>query len=107
MLNEIKKAVRYEAGLACVDLDSVILRHDPQDGNNLGAILPLGRKLVNWLQMNGWRVIVLTARDRGHQQILSYLNRHDVWPESVTNRKPYADVYLDDKAVRVPKNWRA
>lgn len=99
-------AMRYEAGVACVDLDSVILRHNPDEGYRLGPVLPHGRKLVKWLQQNGWRVVVLTSRDRGHQQILSHLNRNNVWPESVTNRKPYADAYFDDKAIRVPKNWR-
>lgn len=102
----VETAMRHEAGVACVDLDSVILRHNRDEGYHLGPVLPLGRKLVQLLQRKGWRVVVLTSRDRGHQQILSYLNRSNVWPESVTNRKPYADVYFDDKAARVPKNWR-
>ncbi len=97
---------RHEAGVACVDLDSVILQHNPDDHFHLGPVLPPGRKLVAWLQREGWRVIVLTARKHGHQKILSHLNRNNVWPESVTNRKPYADAYFDDKAVRVPKNWK-
>lgn len=30
----------------------------------------------------------------------------DIPVDEVTNVKPPADVYFDDKAVRVPKNWR-
>lgn len=98
-------AMRREAGCVCVDLDSVILEHNPED-SHLGPVLPLGRKLVAWLSKKGWRVIVLTARAKRHQEILTYLHRRKVWADRVTNRKPFADAYFDDKAVRVPKNWK-
>ncbi len=100
-------AIRFEAGVVCVDLDSVILFHSPEMGNShLGRVLSRGRDLVNLLSSR-WRVVVLTARpERQHQQILLHLAKHGVWVERVTNRKPYADAYFDDKAIRIPKNWR-
>lgn len=103
----VETAMPCVAGVACVDLDSVILFHSPEMGNSrLGPVLSRGRKLVNLLKKK-WRVVVLTARpERQHQQILLHLAKHDVWPERVTNRKPFADGYFDDKAVRIPKNWR-
>jgi hypothetical protein len=97
---------RFEAGVVCVDLDSVILEHKPEDGSRMGRVLPLGRKFVKWWQRRGWRVVVLTARSKRHQEILGYLYRNGVQVERVTNRKPYADCYVDDKALRVPKNWK-
>lgn len=100
-------AMPLEAGVVCVDLDSVILFHSPEMGNSrLGRVLSRGRKLVELLSKK-WRVVVLTARpEKQHQEILLHLARNGVWVERVTNRKPYADGYFDDKAVRVPKNWR-
>jgi len=98
--------VKFEAGVVCIDLDSVILEHNREDGSRLGRVLPLGRKFVRWWQRRGWRVVALTARNHKHQEILGYLFRNGVQVERVTNRKPYADCYVDDKALRVPKNWK-
>lgn len=103
----VETAMPFEAGVASVDLDSVILYHQPEDGtSHRGRVLPLGRKLVQLLKDRGYRVVVLTARKNHHQKILSHLAWYGVWVDQVTNRKPYADAYFDDKAVRVPKNWR-
>ncbi len=107
VVRDVETAIRSEAGVVCVDLDSVILFHSPEMGNSrLGRVLSRGRKLVELLSKK-WRVVVLTARpEKQHQEILLHLARNGVWVERVTNRKPYADGYFDDKAIRIPKNWR-
>jgi|SRR5580692_2040631 hypothetical protein len=99
----------------CVDLDSVLLHHDPEDGAcHLGLPLPLGRALVKLLKSRGYEVIVLTSRltEVGHNarpmtklRILRYLRQLDFPVDDVTNIKPYAAAYFDDKAYRVQKNW--
>ena len=108
--NAIRRAVIATppvAGVACVDLDSVILFHKHGEDSHLGRVLRRGRELVKLLQHLHFRVIVLTSRPaRRQQEILSYLASHGVWVERVTNRKPYADIYCDDKALRIPKNWQ-
>lgn len=96
-------------GVACVDLDSVLLFHNPEDGiSRLGRPLSLGRKLTWFLKHKGFRVVVLTSRPGRyrHGQIHQYLASHDFAVDHVTNVKPAADCYLDDKGIRVPKNWR-
>jgi hypothetical protein len=95
-------------GIACVDLDSVLLHHNPEDGiSRLGRPLSLGRKLTWFLSKKGFKVIVLTSRPGryNHGMIHQYLASHGFSVERVTNVKPAADCYCDDKGVRVPKNW--
>jgi hypothetical protein len=96
-------------GVACVDLDSVLLHHNPEDGTSrLGRPLSLGRKLTHFLKHKGFRVVVLTSR-RGrykHGMIHQHLASLGFMVDHVTNVKPPADLYADDKAVRVEKNWR-
>lgn len=96
-------------GVACVDLDSVLLHHNPEDGtSHLGRPLSLGRKLTHFLKHKGFRVVVLTSR-RGrykHGMIHQHLVSLGFMVDHVTNIKPPADCYIDDKAVRVPKNWK-
>lgn len=121
----VETVMPSEAMLAAVDLDSVLLYHEPQDGDfHLGRVLPLGRKLVRLLKSRGYKVVVLTARpwtqtyrkmkgvniftranQSNYDKIKSYLRRRGVLVDSVTNVKPYADAYFDDKAFRIPKNW--
>jgi hypothetical protein len=96
-------------GVACVDLDSVLLFHNPEDGTSrLGRPLSLGRKLTWLLRHKGFKVIVLTSRlgRYNHGKIHQYLVSSDFAVDHVTNVKPAADIYLDDKAFRIPKNWR-
>jgi hypothetical protein len=112
----VETAIPSELGVVCVDLDSVILEHHHEDGtSHLGRVLPLGRKLVKLLKSRGWRVVVLTSRPPNNEQpnfwlchagIKTHLRTNDVPVDDVTNIKPVADCYFDDKAVRVPKNWR-
>ena len=101
--------IRFELGIACIDLDSVLLFHNPEDGtSHLGRPLSLGRKLTWWLRRKGYKIIVLTSR-KGHYQhgmIHQYLSSHVFAVDHVTNVKPAADVYCDDKALRIPKNWK-
>lgn len=100
--------MRYELGIACVDLDSVLLYHDSEESiSRLGRALPLGRKLVDLLKLWGYRVVVLTARPTTqHKRIAAHLKREGFAVDQVTNVKPPADCYIDDKAFRVPKNWQ-
>ena len=101
-------ATPFKAGVVAVDCDSVILHHEPEESIRLlGPVLPAGALLVSELKKRKFRVVVLTARpERQHQDLLIHLCRNRVWVDRVTNRKPYADAYFDDKAVRISKNWK-
>jgi hypothetical protein len=96
-------------GIACVDLDSVLLHHNSEDGiSHLGRPLHLGRMLTWLLSEAGFKVIVLTSRPGryNHGKIHQYLVSQGFSVDRVTNVKPPADCYWDDRAVRVPKNWK-
>ena len=94
-------------GTACVDLDGVLLYHRSEWGNSLlGLVLPLGLKLCQLLNRR-WAIVVFTARPKAqHADIEEYLKLHRVPFSDVTNVKPPADAYFDDKAYRIPKNWK-
>lgn len=104
----VETVTASELGIACIDLDSVLLFHNPEDGTSrLGHPLPLGRKLTRFLHRKGFKVVVLTSRKGRykHGMIHQFLLSQDFVVDRVTNVKPAADIYLDDKACRVPKNW--
>lgn len=87
----------------------MLLHHNSEDGTSrLGRPLSLGRKLTLLLKRKGFRVVVLTSR-RGrykHGMIHQHLESLGFTVDHVTNVKPPADMYVDDKAVRVEKNWK-
>ena len=93
---------------ACVDLDGVLLYHRSEWGTSrLGRVLPLGRKLCRLLRAKGYKITVLTSRPRKqHLLIWTHLLSHAVFVDDVTNLKPPATFYFDDRAVKVPKNWQ-
>ena len=105
----VETVTRFELGIACIDLDSVLLNHNPEDGTSrLGRPLSLGRKLTWLFHRKGYKVVVLTSRKNRykHGMIHQYLESHGFAVDRVTNVKPAADVYCDDKALRIAKNWR-
>jgi hypothetical protein len=109
VIRHVETVIRFELGIACIDLDSVLLFHNPEDGTcRLGRPLSLGRKLTWLFRRKGFKVIVLTSRKGRykHGMIHQYLESRDFAVDHVTNVKPAADVYCDDKSLRIPKNWK-
>lgn len=109
VIHAVETAIAFKLGIACIDLDSVLLHHNPEDGiSRLGRPLPLGRKLTLYFRQKKCKVIVLTSRpDRyQHGRIHQHLESLGFAVDRVTNVKPPADCYVDDKAVHVPKNWK-
>jgi len=104
----IERELPAGPGIVCVDLDSVLVYHNSDWGNtHVGRVLPFGRKLCQLLRGHGKRIIVLTARPREqHHAIWNFLCARGFGVEDVTNIKPAAQAYFDDRAVRIPKNWR-
>ncbi|WP_331731437.1 hypothetical protein [Kitasatospora sp. NBC_01300] len=100
----------------CVDFDGVIHPEGPWDGGRLrGAPLPGAVERIRALLDGGWRIVVFTARGgEHHEAVAHYLGHHidrkvivlpgaetNYWETEhlilVTNVKPGAIVYLDDK----------
>jgi hypothetical protein len=89
-----------------VDFDGVIADYDGWKGP--GVLGPLRQDVFSALQTlkaEGWKIVIHTTR--GLQEIVSYLDRHQIPYDEVNHNsdyttggvKPVADVYWDDRAV--------
>jgi hypothetical protein len=86
--------------VVCVDLDGVLNTfdgwrgaehfHPPREG---------AREFLAGLKNSGFRVVVLTVR--WHEWVLTWLTEHGLaeFVDEVTDRKPPAHAYVDDRAV--------
>ncbi len=91
----------------CVDLDGVLntfdewrgpeFFHPPRDG---------AREFLAALHANGYRVVVFTVR--WHEWTSKWLEQFglDTFVDEVTDRKPPAHVYIDDRAVCFRGNFQ-
>lgn len=98
--------MRY--GTIAVDFDGVI--HDDKNipkGRRMGPPMPGARdKIEQWLS-EGIRVVIHTTRATGPKEtraVLEWLHYFEFPILSVTNIKPDADMYLDDKAITF-RSW--
>lgn len=90
----------------CIDFDRTIHDMDhPVPGHKMGEPIPQALAAVDALVTIGHRVIVLTSQVN-HGYIRKWLQFYGFPPLEVTNVKPVADVYIDDRAVRFEGNWR-
>lgn len=108
--------------IIAVDFDDTLFRYHPErPGNTIGAPIPDAIRLVHYLRKQGHTLILWTCREDTptnlalthaleacHQYGLHFdaVNEHapgrpHEWPNS---RKVYADLYLDDKAIRTPED---
>jgi hypothetical protein len=99
-----------------VDLDGPIFRFKGWRGlDHFGPRVPGAVRALRWLHRHGWRIIVHTCRlntglNPEHQHLELYekveaaLNAAGIPYDAIEDRKPYADFYVDDNAVRFD-NW--
>ena len=89
-----------ERRLVCVDLNGVLDAYAGWQGaEHWDAPAPGARSFLEELRRRGWRTVVFTTRHyRGAWQ---WLERHGLAElvDDVTDRKPAADVFVDDRAV--------
>lgn len=103
----------------CVDFDGVIhsYTHGWQNGEVYGDLIEGSKECMKFFIDKGYRVVILTARiqpkysDSEEQKgkMTEWLTKNgfllDQHYHEVTNNKPSAIMYIDDKAVRFT-NWR-
>jgi len=87
----------------CIDFDGVI--HDNPRGFQHGDIYGKPSKgavfTINNLVRNGYKVVVLTARGEEYWDRVSLWLARNGFPQmEITNVKPPAQCYVDDKAIR-------
>jgi capsule biosynthesis phosphatase len=103
----------------CIDLDGTICEHrGPNDDYGSVRPLPHAAETIRAWRAQGHFVIISTARHMKTTQgnvglavarqgatLFQWLERHGIEFDEVHFGKPYADIYIDDNAVRFDGNW--
>ena len=96
----------------CIDFDGVIHKDTlPYDEDNqiLDEPVPGALEAIRKLQER-YTIVILSARARFHEPrkaMYDWLRIHGFGPITVTNRKPKALIYLDDRGIRFDGDWPA
>ena len=90
----------------CMDFDGVLHQHETGQGPGpLGEPLSPGLQMAKRIKAAGHKLVILTARPRDqHHTIHGWLKGHGVRADEVTNVKPPAEMYIDDRAEHWPRN---
>ncbi len=90
-----------------IDFDGTLTAYDNHDEVPIPPPLDGAREFLEKLQDAGKHVIVFTHRPV--DQVVEWLREHgmfDLVPGGVTNIKPEASAYLDDRAVRFDGDYK-
>jgi len=94
--------------IAAVDFDAVLHAYTRWDGPEaVGLPIPRVEEGLLALRQAGYRVFIHSTRPR--VPIKAWLDRYDLgeYVERITDRKPPAQVFFDDRAMWVPPNTTA
>ena len=85
----------------CLDFDGVIHRYSEGWQGGIIYDVPVDRcqESIAKLKGLGYKIVVLTARD-DLAPVWTWLNRHSIFVDEVTNKKPGAFMYVDDRGLR-------
>ena len=106
---EVQPKIPLSRRVACVDFDGVIADYGEgfQGVGAYGEPLPGVAGALHRLAADGWRIIVLTARQNAEVPFIQrYLDKHGIPYSKVTTRKPNAHVYVDDRGLRFDGDWK-
>jgi len=91
--------------IVAVDFDGVICQYvEGPVAGEFGDVIPGAKRAIAALRSMGRKVIVYTVREE-IDLVLAYLDAHGILVDGVTNRKPRAHVYVDDRAITFNGNW--
>lgn len=88
-----------------VDFDGVIHRYSEgwKDGAIYDAPIKGAKEAIEELSKH-YEVVVFTARDN-LDDVKTWLKLHSIIVSDVTNKKPIASFYIDDRAVEFKGSW--
>jgi hypothetical protein len=95
--------------ILAIDFDGVI--HDkahPQPGKRMGFPIEGTKETMDLLREEGAYIIIFSVwanGDLNQRAIETWLNYFEIPYDYITNVKPKADYYIDDRAIRFT-NWK-
>lgn len=101
----------------CIDIDGTISHYiDWVDSKTFGDVLPHCAETIHHLKADGWFVIIFTTRG-DNNEVSKFLTANNIpfdainenpsQPDNAKGGKPYADVYIDDRAIQFDGDWAA
>lgn len=90
--------------IVAVDLDATLLKYDEWiDEETFGDPLPGAIKAMMRLRAGGYIIVIHTCRRR--LDLVESFLKHIQLPFDYIEHKPYADYYVDDRAIRFQGSW--
>ena len=100
----------------CIDIDGTISHYiEWVDAKTFGEVLPHCAETIHHLKADGWYVIIYTTR-ADKKEIVGFLESNNIpfdainenpnQPDNAKGGKPYADVYVDDRAIQFDGDWQ-
>ena len=106
-------ATKKQPQIAAVDLDGTILEYSGWKGPaHFGKPLPGIVQELSKLKQAGWAIVIWTCRATDHA-LRSHLEKHGIpydyinkhpWQPEGSSHKMFANIYIDDRALRVNGN---
>ena len=103
LFDEVKPTKATPPKCIAVDFDGVI--HDfknPVPGRRMGPPIFNAQDALVDLKSKGYEIVVFTVwgDEKGQSVIRDFMNYYNLPFDRITNIKPQADFYIDDKAIR-------
>jgi hypothetical protein len=77
----------------------VLVEWDKESPNNMGAMKDNADRFLSDIRSQGFNVSIYTARDTGNVKEWLESKKLNHFVDSVTNQKPQAYAYIDDRAI--------
>lgn len=94
--------------IIAVDFDGVIHDHKhPIAGRRMGAPIEGTQQALDILRRKGYKIVIhsVWGDDKGQKTISDFMNYYKLPYDEITNIKPNAEYYIDDKAIHFT-NWK-
>lgn len=105
--SEAKRLAIQKQKVIAVDFDGVIHNHkNPIAGKRMGLPIEGTKEALTLLKAKDYQIIIFSVwgYEKGSQAISDYMKFYELPFDSITNIKPKAEFYIDDKGIKFT-NW--